>query len=137
MSVNHFPYLPLVTNPENKACIQTVNDPDHHQYLIICSLAHCQSSLKFCANPFGSFRAKLLTDRQTNKQTHNDEHITSLAEVTSENQKRLVKGSCKLPKEDECKDIMDMQKNRKKTEKHLPSHNPRYVPFSALTELTE
>ena len=24
MSVNHFPYLPIVTNPENNPCIQTV-----------------------------------------------------------------------------------------------------------------
>jgi len=24
MSANHFPYLPIVTNPENNLCIQTV-----------------------------------------------------------------------------------------------------------------
>jgi len=44
---------------------------------IICSLAHCQPSVKFRANPFASFCAKLLTDKQTN----NDENITSMAEV--------------------------------------------------------
>jgi len=38
---------------------------------------------KFHANPFASFCAKLLyrTNRQTYKQTNNDENITSLAEV--------------------------------------------------------
>ena len=40
---------------------------------------------KFHANAFGSFCAKLLTDRQTDRQTNtkNDEDITSLAEVIS------------------------------------------------------
>jgi len=37
---------------------------------------------KFRENPFWSFRAKLLTNKQTNsKQTNNDENITSLAEI--------------------------------------------------------
>jgi len=48
--------------------------PDRHQNLTICSLA---ISEKFYANPFGSFCAKLLTDKQTN----NDDYISSLAEV--------------------------------------------------------
>jgi len=46
-----------------------IPDPDCHQYLIICSLAHCQSSWKFHGNPFGSFCAKLLTNRQTTTKT--------------------------------------------------------------------
>jgi len=31
--------------------------------------------------PFGRFWAKLLTDKQTNRRTNNDENLTSLAEV--------------------------------------------------------
>ena len=53
-----------------------IRDPDRHQNLIICSLAHCQRSLKIYANLFESFCAKLLTDRQ-----RNDDYISSLAEV--------------------------------------------------------
>ena len=45
-----------------------IRDPDRHQNLIICSLVQCQPSRKFHANPFGNFCAKLLTDRQTDKQ---------------------------------------------------------------------
>jgi len=45
-----------------------IREPDHHQNLIICSLAHCQPFLKFHANPFGNFCANLLTDRQTDRQ---------------------------------------------------------------------
>jgi len=53
-----------------------IHDTDRHQNLIICSLAHWQP-LKIRANPFGSLCTKLLTDRQTN----NDNYISSLAEV--------------------------------------------------------
>jgi len=53
-------------------------DLDHHQYLIICSLAHCQPSLKISSKFFGSFCTKLLTDRQSN-----NDHISSSAEVTN------------------------------------------------------
>ena len=52
-----------------------------HQILIIGPLPTFPS--KFHANPFGSFWAKLLTDKQADKQTNNDENITSLAEVTT------------------------------------------------------
>jgi len=55
--------------------------PDRHQNLIVCSMAHCLLSWKFRANPFGSFCAKLLTDKQTNRQTNNDDYISSLVEV--------------------------------------------------------
>jgi len=57
-----------------------IRDPDLQQNLIICSLARCQPSLKIHDNPFGSFCAKLLTDRQTN----NDNFISSLAEVINQ-----------------------------------------------------
>ena len=76
MSVNHFPYLSILTNPEKQSPYPD-GDPDCHQNLIVCSLAHCQLPWKFYANPFGSFCAKLLTDRQTG----NDDYISSLAEV--------------------------------------------------------
>jgi len=47
---------------------------------------------KFHANPFGSFCAKLITDRQTNRQTNNDDHISSLVEViTTQTRKELNK----------------------------------------------
>jgi len=60
-----------------------IPDPDRHQNLTICSLAHCQPSLKISCKPipFISFYEKLLTD----KHTDNDEIITSLAEVTKTN----------------------------------------------------
>jgi len=61
MSVNHFPYLPIVTNLENNP-------------RIIGPL------LSFPANPFGSFCAKRLTDRQTN----NDKNLTSFVEVMNQ-----------------------------------------------------
>jgi len=46
-----------------------IPDPDRHQMLIICSLAYCQPPSKFHADPFESFCAKLLTNRQTDRQT--------------------------------------------------------------------
>jgi len=52
-------------------------DPDRHQNLTSCSLVNCQPSLKFHAYLFGSFCTMLLI----NKQTNNDENISSLAEV--------------------------------------------------------
>jgi len=65
ISVNHFPYLPVVTNPEKKS-LYPDGDPDRHQNLITCSLAHCQPSLKI------SYKAL----------TNNDDYISSLAVVT-------------------------------------------------------
>ena len=49
-------------------------DPDRHRNLIVRSVAYCQPSLKCHANPFGSFCATLLTDKQIN----NDENIIVL-----------------------------------------------------------
>jgi len=61
-----------------------IRDSDRHQNLIICSLAHCQHSLKIHANPFRKFLRKV-ANRQTSihRQTNNDDYISSLAEVTS------------------------------------------------------
>jgi len=51
----------------------TDGDPDRHQNLIICSLTHCHPSLKIKihANPFESFCAKLLIDKETNDDENN------------------------------------------------------------------
>ena len=45
-----------------------IRDPDRHQNLTICSLAHCQPSRKFHANRFRSFLCKV-ANRQTNRRT--------------------------------------------------------------------
>jgi len=55
-------------------------DPDRHQNLIICSLAHCQPSLKILYKSIRTFLRKVV-NRQTDRQTNNDDYITSLAEV--------------------------------------------------------
>jgi len=74
MSVYHFPYLPLVTNPGNNPCIQTAirtaNEIESFVHPPIANLP-----VKFHANPFGSFCEKLPTEN------NNDENITFLAEV--------------------------------------------------------
>ena len=43
------------------------DDPDRHQYLIICSLAHCQPSVKILWKSVRKFLRKV-ANRQTNKQ---------------------------------------------------------------------
>jgi len=59
-----------------KACLTSIwiwiqiriPDPDHHQNLIICSLAHCQPSLKISCKSVQRFLCKVAngqTDRQT------------------------------------------------------------------------
>ena len=76
MSVNHFPYLPIVTNPENNPCIQTVIWIATKIYSVVhWTIANLP--WKFHANPFRSLCTKLLTDRHTD----NDDYISSLAEV--------------------------------------------------------
>ena len=77
MSINHNPYLPTVTNLENNPCIQTVIQTTT-QNLIICLLAHCQPSLKISCKSVWQFLCKVA---QTDKQTNNDDNISSLAEV--------------------------------------------------------
>jgi len=70
----HFPYLPVVSNTENNPCIQTVIRIATEIKTFVHWLI-ANSAWKFHANPCGSFYAKLLTDKQTN----NDENISSLA----------------------------------------------------------
>ena len=59
-----------------------IRDPDRHQNLIICSLAHCQLSLTISGKSVREFLSEVANRQQTDKQTNNDEKITSLAEVT-------------------------------------------------------
>jgi len=71
------------------AILIRIPDPDRHQNLIICSVRWPTANLswKFHVNPFGSFCAKWLTDRQrdrqTDRQTNKDDDIglSSLVEV--------------------------------------------------------
>jgi len=67
-----------------RICIR-IRDPDRHQNLIICSLAHCQSSLKISCKSVRKF-LRNVDNRQTDRQTDNDDYITSWAEVTTEQQ---------------------------------------------------
>ena len=57
-----------------------ISNPDHHQNLIIGSLAHCQPSMKISCKSVLKFLRKV-ANRQTNRETNNDDYITSLAEV--------------------------------------------------------
>jgi len=54
-------------------------DPDRNQNLIVCSVAHCQPSLEISWKSVWIFFAQ--SCKQTDKQTNNDDYITSLAEV--------------------------------------------------------
>jgi len=53
----------------------SIRDPDRHQNLTICSLAHCQAFLKISCKSVQKFVCNV-ADRQTN----NDDYISSLAE---------------------------------------------------------
>jgi len=53
-----------------------IRDPDLHQNLIICSLAHCQPSLKISCKAVQEYLCKV-ANRQTN-----DDYISFLAQVT-------------------------------------------------------
>ena len=55
-------------------------DPDCHQNLTICSLAHCQPSLKISCISVQKFLRKV-ANRQSNSQTDNN-YTSSLVEVT-------------------------------------------------------
>ena len=80
MSFNHFPYLPIVTNQENNPCTQTVTwIATEIESFVQWPIANLP--WKFHANPPGRFCAKLLTDRQTEKETTKI-LLTSLVEIT-------------------------------------------------------
>jgi len=63
-----------------------IRDPDRQQNLVIVQWPIANLPWKCHANPFGSFCAKLLTDRQTDKQINNGNYISFLAEIINENQ---------------------------------------------------
>ena len=69
-------------------------DPDRHQNLIICN-SHCQPSLKISCKSVWNFLRKVpnrQTDKQINRQTNNDDYISSLAEVTN----AAINVSCRI-----------------------------------------
>jgi len=76
--------IPLSVSPNSdefgKQSLYPDGDPDRHQNLIICSLAHCQLSLKVSCKFVWKFLRKV-ANKQTDGQTDNDENITSLAAV--------------------------------------------------------
>ena len=80
MSVNHFPYLPIVSDESGNQSLYPDGHPDRHQNLTICLSTHCQPSLKISCKSVWKFLRKVAYNR-TNRQTNIDENITSLAEV--------------------------------------------------------
>jgi len=53
-----------------------IRDPDRHQNLSICSLVHCQPTLKISCKSVSNFLCKV-----ANRQTNNDDYVSSSAEV--------------------------------------------------------
>ena len=49
-----------------------IRDPNRHENLIVCLLAHCQPSLKISCKSVGKFLHKV-ANKQTDKQTNNDD----------------------------------------------------------------
>ena len=79
--------IPLSVSPNSdesgKQSLYPDGDPDRHQNLPICSLTNCRPSLKISCKSVRKFLSEVAnrqkTDNQTDKQTNNDENITSLA----------------------------------------------------------
>jgi len=68
-----------------------IRDPNHHQNLIICSLAHCQPFLKISCKSVQTFSPKV-----ANRQTNNDDYISSLAEIITIQRIRTLNGWIRL-----------------------------------------
>jgi len=67
--------------------VTQIHDPDHHQNLIICSLAHCQPSRKISCKSIWKFLCKVANrqrERQTNKRLHNSVHSVSISDPLSD-----------------------------------------------------
>jgi len=81
-------FIPLTSA---KACLTTVAirieicDPDRHQNVIACSMAHCQPSLKISCQSVKKFLCSV-----SNRQTNRDDYVSSLAEVTNAGPRPLV-----------------------------------------------
>jgi len=75
---------PLSVSPNSdesgKQSLYADGDPDRDQNLTICSLAHCQPSLKISGKSVWKFLHKV-ANTQRDRQTNNDENITFLAVV--------------------------------------------------------
>ena len=69
-----------------KACM--IHDPDHHQNLILCSLAYCEPSVKISCKSIQTFMRKA-----ANMQMNNDDYITSLVEVMKQIKPKLLTAS--------------------------------------------
>ena len=78
MSINHS--VSPNSDESGKQSMYPDSDPDCHQNLIICSMGHWQPALKILCKSIPKFFRKV-ANRQTDRQTNNDENITSLAEV--------------------------------------------------------
>jgi len=75
--------VPLSVSPSSDKSEKQSMYPRSHRNLIICSLPLCQPSLKISCKSVLQICAKLLTVKQTDsdRQTNNNENITSFAEV--------------------------------------------------------
>jgi len=84
---NQYKSMPVYPSSDEsgKQSLHPDGDRNRHQHLTSCSLAHCQPSLNISRK---SVRKSLRTvgsnqtGKCTDKQTNNDDYITSLAEVT-------------------------------------------------------
>jgi len=69
--------IPLSVSPNSdesgKQSLYPDGDPHRHQNVIVCSLAHCQSSLKISCKSVRKFLLKV-----ANRQTNNDESVNVL-----------------------------------------------------------
>jgi len=90
MSVNHFPYLLIVTNPENNRGIQVVSGS--HQNLITCSLGYCQSSLKISCKS-----VRKLLRKAANKQTDKQRRLHNPLGEGNDATRRSVHGGRAVP----------------------------------------
>jgi len=78
--------LSVSTNSDEsgKQSLYSEGDQNQHQNLIFFHWPIANLALKCHANPFGSFCAKLLRNRQTDKRINKDENITSLTVIRDE-----------------------------------------------------
>jgi len=61
-----------IVHTSAKTRLTWIGDPDRHQSLIVCLLAHCQPSVKISCKSVRTFLRKVAnrqTDRQANRQT--------------------------------------------------------------------
>jgi len=76
-----------------KARLTHIHDRERHQNLTIRSLAHCQPSLKISCKSLRKFLRKV-ANRQTHRQTNNDDYLSFLADVTMHRVNGIAAASC-------------------------------------------